>query len=56
MMVMFMNNIHRYGNFNNIRILQMFPYPDNVNDIFGSFDINKEEQDLILDFINKKGD
>ncbi len=39
----FLNNITRYGNFNNIRILQHFP-------IFGSFKLNKEEEDFIMHF------
>jgi SAM-dependent methyltransferase len=37
----FLNNITRYGNFNNIRVLQQLP-------IFGSFDLESDE----LEFIN----
>lgn len=48
---LFLNNIHRFGNFNNIRILQKFPYPENEEDIWESFGINEEEQDFILDFL-----
>jgi adenine-specific DNA-methyltransferase len=48
----FLNNIHRYGNFNNIRILQMFPLPRNFNiDIFNEFNISNEEHQLIKEFI-----
>lgn len=39
----FLNNICRWGNFNNIRILQQFPIPDNEDDIYKSFQITKEE-------------
>jgi hypothetical protein len=44
----FINNIHRYGNFNNVRILQKFPVPDNPNDIWQSFEITDEEKNFIL--------
>jgi SAM-dependent methyltransferase len=47
----FINNIHRYGNFNNIRILQDFPYPNDSNNIWESFDITKEEQKFIHYFL-----
>jgi methylase of polypeptide subunit release factors len=46
----FLNDIHRYGNFNNIRILQMFPLP-NTDDIYGYFNITKQEQKLIQEII-----
>lgn len=39
----FLNNITRYGNFNNIRILQHFP-------LFESFKLNKEENEFITKF------
>lgn len=39
----FLNNICRWGNFNNIRILQSFPIPKHNNDIYSSFSISKEE-------------
>jgi hypothetical protein len=39
----FINNICRYGNFNNIRILQNFPYCIKYEDIYKDFKINKEE-------------
>jgi SAM-dependent methyltransferase len=39
----FVNNLTRYGNFNNIRILQHFP-------IFGSFKLTKKEEDFIKKF------
>jgi hypothetical protein len=39
----FLNNICRWGNFNNIRILQRFPIPNNKNNIYESFSISNEE-------------
>jgi len=47
----FLNNIHRYGNFNNIRILQKFPIPKNEN-IYENFNISKDEINLINKFNN----
>ena len=46
----FINNICRWGNFNNIRIMQQFPIPDNYEDdkdIYESFKITNEEIDYI---------
>jgi adenine-specific DNA-methyltransferase len=43
----FLNDICRYGNFNNIRILQSFPYSINYDDIYNQFGITEEEQRLI---------
>ena len=52
----FLNNICRWGNFNNIRILQSFPIPDinqngnySSNEIYSYFNITQEE----IDFIKK---
>ncbi len=50
---LFLNNICRWGNFNNIRILQSFPIPDieysgDVNQIYSYFKISLEE----IEFIN----
>ena len=42
-MYKFINNICRYGNFNNIRILQKFPYCDNYDDVYEKFGITEEE-------------
>jgi adenine-specific DNA-methyltransferase len=42
----FLNNLTRYGNFNNIRVLQQFP-------IWGSFQLTDEEIDFI-NFFNQK--
>jgi adenine-specific DNA-methyltransferase len=42
----FLNNIARYGNFNNIRVLQKFP-------LFRSFELNAEEIAFIEKFNNK---
>lgn len=48
----FINNICRWGNFNNIRILQSFPMPNieysgNYNEIYDYFHITKEEIEYI---------
>jgi len=48
----FINNICRWGNFNNIRILQHFPRPDirepwNQEDIYRYFGITEEEKKFI---------
>lgn len=45
----FLNDICRWGNFNNIRILQKLPIPSNPNDIWKSFDITEDE----ITFIKK---
>lgn len=50
----FINNICRWGNFNNIRILQSFPIPNieyngDIKQIYDYFNINSQE----IDFINK---
>ena len=49
----FINNICRWGNFNNIRILQSFPIPDieysgNHQEIYNYFNITEDE----INFIN----
>ena len=45
----FINNICRWGNFNNIRILQRFPIPVNMNldSVYDDFDITEEEREFI---------
>ena len=43
----FINNICRYGNFNNIRILQSFPYCDNPENVYTKFNITNEEKQFI---------
>lgn len=48
----FMNNLCRWGNFNNIRILQRFPVPSNPQDIYSSFGITKEEIEFITNFLD----
>lgn len=50
----FINNICRWGNFNNIRILQNFPKPNinytgDINELYTYFNINEEERQLIID-------
>ena len=54
----FLNNICRWGNFNNIRILQRFPIPPipitdtfDINDIYDLFKITKYEQDYIQEYL-----
>ncbi len=46
-MYKFINNICRYGNFNNIKILQRFPYCNDYNNIYEILDITKDEQNFI---------
>ena len=43
----FINNICRYGNFNNIRILQNFPYCDNKENVYELFNITDNEKKFI---------
>jgi adenine-specific DNA-methyltransferase len=43
----FINNICRYGNFNNIRILQSFPYCDDYDSVYKKMDINNTEIEFI---------
>lgn len=45
----FINNICRWGNFNCIRILQRMPKPQNIDDIYSSFDITDDERTFIED-------
>lgn len=40
----FINNICRWGNFNNIRVLQQFPRPTCATDIYGSFGLTEAER------------
>ena len=47
----FVNNICRWGNFNNIRILQLFPMCDDYSNVYEKFKITKEEQKLIESYI-----
>ena len=42
-MYKFINNICRYGNFNNIRILQKFPYCDNYEEVYDKFNLTQDE-------------
>jgi len=46
-MYKFINNICRYGNFNNIRILQNFPYCDNYDEVYKKFNITEQEKIFI---------
>lgn len=45
----FLNNIHRYGNFNNIKILQSFPECKSYDKVYKELKLNKEE----INFIEK---
>jgi methylase of polypeptide subunit release factors len=42
-MYKFINDICRYGNFNNIRVLQKFPYCRDVDNVYKKFGISEEE-------------
>ena len=50
----FINNICRWGNFNNIRILQSFPIPQvdvvDENSIYQYFNISDEEKRFIAEY------
>ena len=46
-MYKFINNICRYGNFNNIRILQSFPYCDKYEEVYDKFNLTKDEINFI---------
>jgi len=43
----FINNICRWGNFNNIRILQSFPYCDNYYTVYKKFNFTQNQIDFI---------
>lgn len=45
----FLNDICRYGNFNNIRVLQHFPYCDDVNKVNEMFNLTDDEKKHILE-------
>ena len=47
----FLNNICRWGNFNNPRILQSFPMCDDVESVWENFGISEKEKDFVLNFI-----
>jgi 16S rRNA G966 N2-methylase RsmD len=44
----FLNDICRWGNFNNIRVLQRFPVPTDPTDIPGSFNLTEQEMSVYL--------
>ena len=48
----FLNDICRWGNFNNIRILQSFPECDEVKCVWDKFNISEKEQEYINTFLN----
>lgn len=43
----FLNNVCRWGNFNNVRILQRFPYCDSHSDVYAKFGITDDEKCVI---------
>ena len=43
----FLNNICRWGNFNNIRILQSLPIPEKSENIWDNFNLTEEEIEFI---------
>ena len=45
----FINNICRYGNFNNVRIMQQFPYCDDETNVYTQFNITDQERKFIED-------
>ena len=47
----FLNDICRWGNFNNIRILQSFPECQDFELVWEAFGINELEKDFVLNFI-----
>ena len=47
----FLNNICRWGNFNNIRILQSFPIPTDKKNIWNNFNLTQEEIDFMKENI-----
>ena len=53
-MYKFINNICRYGNFNNIRILQKFPYCDNYEKVYKNFNLTEEEINFIKSNIENR--
>jgi len=46
-MYKFINNICRYGNFNNIRILQRFPHCSEYESVYSDFNITEQEINFI---------
>lgn len=48
----FMNDICRWGNFNNIRILQSFPIPTDTKNIWNNFNLTEEEIQFVKDNVN----
>ena len=50
---LFLNNLCRWGNFNNIRILQKFPIPNDPDNIYDSFNITKDEIQFIENVLSK---
>lgn len=49
----FVNDICRYGNFNNIRILQSFPYCGDYDKVYNQFKITKKEE-IFIECYKKK--
>ena len=49
---LFINNLCRWGNFNNVRILQKFPIVNNPDKIYEEFNITKKEKLFIRKILN----
>lgn len=47
----FINNICRWGNFNNVRILQQFPMPTIADDPYASFGITEAERAFMTEWV-----
>ena len=47
----FLNDICRYGNFNNIRVLQRFPFHDDSETVYKKFGITESEIATIEKFV-----
>lgn len=50
----FLNNICRWGNFNNVKIIQKFPIPSDEKDVYQSFKIEENEIEFISRFLRAR--
>jgi adenine-specific DNA-methyltransferase len=50
----FLNNICRWGNFNNIKIIQKFPIPSDEKNVYQSFKIEESEKEFISRFLSAR--
>lgn len=49
----FINDICRWGNFNNVRVLQRFPVPTNPDDVYESFGLTDSEVEFVEAMFSK---